>query len=141
MERCACLANPSFLGANNQTYAATYLPKLSKAIQTPRETKREITSAFYSLKLGHGYFNSYFKRRQKRDSSLCRCGSPQTLKHLLLWCRRYNTERKTLQQQLPHQITLPLLLHTKAGIEATIAFITSTRIGTRQWPLGQETET
>lgn len=127
--------------ANNQTYAATYLLKLSKTIQTPRETKREITSAFYSLKLGHGYFNSYLTRFQKRDSSLCSCGSPQTPKHLLLSCRLYRNERKTLQHELRHTITLPLLLHTKAGVEATIAFIQSTRIGTRQWHLGQETET
>jgi len=127
--------------ANKQTYAATFLLKLSKTIQAPRETKREITSAFYSLKLGHGYFNSYLKRFKKRDSSLCRCGSPQTPKHLLLSCRLYKKERKSLQECLQHRITLPLLLHTRAGIEATIAFIESTRIGTRQWHLGQETAT
>ncbi|EUC28431.1 hypothetical protein COCCADRAFT_52389, partial [Bipolaris zeicola 26-R-13] len=52
----------------------------------PRGTKRDISSSFYSLKIGHGYFNSYLKRVKKRECELCRCGRPQTADHLLLYC-------------------------------------------------------
>ncbi|KAI1685419.1 hypothetical protein KJE20_05703 [Pyrenophora tritici-repentis] len=38
----------------------------------------------YSLKLGHGYFNSYLKRFKKRDSNRCTCQNIQTPEHLLL---------------------------------------------------------
>ncbi|KAF7564345.1 uncharacterized protein PtrM4_152490 [Pyrenophora tritici-repentis] len=109
--------------------------------QSPEGTPREISSAFYSLKLGHGYFNSYLKRFNKRDCNLCICYKPQTPQHLLLDCKQYKTHRNTLKEAIPHRpITLPLLLQTKTGIKATLAFIASTRIGTRKWHLGQTTE-
>ncbi|ENH99904.1 hypothetical protein COCC4DRAFT_90470, partial [Bipolaris maydis ATCC 48331] len=52
----------------------------------PRGIKRDILSAFYSLKIGHGYLNAYLKRLNRRDSDLCSCGRPQTAEHLLLYC-------------------------------------------------------
>lgn len=130
----------STTSTSRTSYAKTYPLTLTTTIKTPRELPREITSAFYSIKLGHGYFNSYLERFQKRDSNLCSCHKVQTPEHLLLECPRYKTERKQLKQTIQHRpITLRLLLHTRAGIEATIAFITSTRVGTRNWYLGQTT--
>ncbi|KAF7574516.1 Dimer-Tnp-hAT domain containing protein [Pyrenophora tritici-repentis] len=126
---------------NKATYSAKYPLKISKTIQMPQNTKRVTSSAFYSLKLGHGYFNSYLKRFKKRDSNRCTCQNIQTPEHLLLYCHLYKDHRKTLLQTIKHRpVTLPLLLHTSIGIEATLAFITSTRIGTRKWYLGQPTE-
>ncbi|KAF7572893.1 hypothetical protein PtrM4_077980 [Pyrenophora tritici-repentis] len=123
---------------NKKTYSAKFPLKIRKTIQIPRSTNREISSAFYALKIGHGYFGSYLKRFKKRESDLCSCSHTQTPEHLLLQCSLYKTERKTLIQAIHHQpATLPLLLHTSAGIEATLAFITSTRIGTRKWYQGQ----
>ncbi|KAF7576674.1 hypothetical protein PtrM4_009140 [Pyrenophora tritici-repentis] len=58
---------------NKATYSAKYPLKISKTIQMPQNTKRVTSSAFYSLKLGHGYFNSYLKRFKKRDSNRCTC--------------------------------------------------------------------
>jgi ribonuclease HI len=128
------------MSTKRTSYAKTYPLTLTTTIKTPRELPREITSAFYSIKLGHGYFNSYLERFQKRDSNLCSCYKVQTPEHLLLQCPLYKTERKQLKQTIQHRpITLLLLLHTRAGIEATIAFITSTRIGTRKWYRGQTT--
>ncbi|KAF7568860.1 hypothetical protein PtrM4_112750 [Pyrenophora tritici-repentis] len=126
---------------NKATYSAKYPLKISKTIQMPQNTKRVTSSAFYSLKLGHGYFNSYLKRFKKRDSNRCTCQNIQTPEHLLLYCHLYKDHRKTLLQTIKHRpVTLPLLLHTSIGIEATLAFITSTRIGTRKWYLGQPPE-
>jgi ribonuclease HI len=125
---------------SRSSYAKTYPLSTTLSIKTPRGLPREITSAFYSIKLQHGYFNSYLERFKKTDSNLCSCYKVQSPKHLLLECPRYKIEREQLKETIQHRpITLPLLLHTKAGIEATIAFITSTRIGTRKWHLGQTT--
>jgi ribonuclease HI len=127
--------------ANKHTYSAKFPLTFSKTIQIPRGTPRKISSAFFSLKLGHGYFNAYLERAKKRDSNLCSCGRAQTPEHLLLYCWHYNTERQELKAAL-HQsrLTIQLLLHTTKGREATLAFITRTRVGTRGWHLGQEPE-
>lgn len=37
-----------------------------------------------------------------------------------------------------HNLTLPLLLHTKKGMASTLRFLESTKVGTRKWKLGQE---
>ncbi|KAF7564239.1 uncharacterized protein PtrM4_153550 [Pyrenophora tritici-repentis] len=126
---------------NRSSYSRIFKLNTHTTIKVPKGTPREISSAFYSLKLGHGYFNSYLKRFNKRDCNLCICYKPQTPQHLLLDCKQYKTHRNTLKEAIPHRpITLPLLLQTKTGIKATLAFIASTRIGTRKWHLGQTTE-
>ncbi|KAH7554709.1 hypothetical protein BM1_07370 [Bipolaris maydis] len=121
------------------SYGAIFDLKLKNQLAIPRGTKRDILSSFYSLKIGHGYFNSYLKRVKRRECDLCRCGKPQTAEHLLRYCGFYSVERNQLKKTLNQKILkLPRLLHTTSGIEATLAFITSTRIGTRKWHLGQE---
>ena len=121
------------------SYGATFKLKLRQKLAIPRGTKRDISSAFYALKIGHGYLNAYLKRVNRRDSNLCSCGRPQTAEHILLYCRYYNAERNQLKKTLDQKlIKIPLLLHTTGGIEATLAFITSTRVATRKWHLGQE---
>ncbi|KAF1358303.1 hypothetical protein EJ07DRAFT_180007 [Lizonia empirigonia] len=53
----------------------------------------------------------------------------------------YKQDRKILQKYMREsRLTLPLLLHTTQGIKATLAFITSTKIGTRKWHLNQHVE-
>ncbi|KAF7569241.1 hypothetical protein PtrM4_116560 [Pyrenophora tritici-repentis] len=126
---------------NRSSYLRIFKLNTHTTIKVPKGTPREISSAFYSLKLGHRYFNSYLKRFNKRDCNLCICYKPQTPQHLLLECKQYKTHRNTLKEAIPHRpITLPLLLQTKTGIKATLAFIASTRIGTRKWHLRQTTE-
>ena len=126
---------------NRNSYSRIFKLNTHTTIKVPKGTPREISSAFYSLKLGHGYFNSYLKRFNKRDCNLCICYKPQTPQHLLLDCKQYKTHQNTLKESIPHRpITLPLLLQTKTGIKATLAFIASTGIGTRKWHLGQTTE-
>ena len=74
----------------------------------------------------------------KTDSPLCSCGAKQTPEHLLLSCKWLRADRKILRDELCNvHLTLPLLLHTKMGIAATLAFISQTRVGTRKWHLGQ----
>jgi hypothetical protein len=101
------------------------------------DTKREIASAFYQLKIGHDYNKAYLHCIDKVDSSNCSCGAKQTPEHLLSSCRWYNSNSQILRQDLDNSpLTLLLLFHTKRGIEATLAFISRTRVGTRKWYQG-----
>src|SRR5277367_6814324 len=103
----------------------------------PPHTPRTTTSAFYQLKLSHGYFKSYLAKRDK-SSDLCSCGAKQTPKHLLLSCKWYKEDRKELKETLKARLSLKLLLHTKKGVEGTLGFLRKTGICTRKWILGIE---
>ncbi|KAH7559020.1 hypothetical protein BM1_03957 [Bipolaris maydis] len=98
------------------SYGAIFDLKLKNQLAIPRGTKRDILSSFYSLKIGHGYFNSYLKRVKRRECDLCRCGKPQTAEHLLRYCGFYSVERNQLKKTLNQKILkLPRLLHTTSG--------------------------
>ena len=48
------------------------------------------------LRLGHCGLNSYLHIIGKHSSGLCECGSPETVKHILLECSKYSVERREL---------------------------------------------
>ena len=121
------------------TYASRYSWKTSKRLSIPPTTDRLTASTFYQLKLNHGYLKDYLHRIGKRDSPLCSCGQKQTTEHLLLGCKWLKEDRKWLEKELKGvRLSLRLLLHTKKGIEATLAFISRTKVGTRQFYLGED---
>ena len=132
-------STPKVIQHNPNTYAAKYSWKTRKKLSVPMGTRRETASAFYQLKIGHGYNKAYLFRIGKADSPICSCGTKQTPEHLLLSCKWLNKDRRVLRQDLSNApLTLPLLLHTKQGIAATLAFITRTRVCICKWHLGQE---
>jgi ribonuclease HI len=134
-------STPQAVQNNRNSYAATYSWKIGRKLKIPLGTKREIASAFYQLKIGHGYNKGFLYRIGKADSPLCSCGVRQTPEHLLLSCKWFSEERQILKQDLPRlRLSLPILLHTKQGIAATLSFIKRTKISTRRWYLGQEQE-
>ena len=92
--------------------------------------KRSLTSAFYSLKLGHGYFRSYLYRLNKVDHYRCRCGNKETPEHLLLSCPLYQQERPRALQSAS---TLQDLLSTLQGVNEVLCFLKTTQIGTHSW--------
>ncbi|KAF1924509.1 uncharacterized protein M421DRAFT_12746, partial [Didymella exigua CBS 183.55] len=58
----------------------------------------------------------------------------QTPQHLLLSCRNYREARKKIKSSLQEtRLTMSLLLDTDRGIQATLAFIQETKVGTRKW--------
>jgi ribonuclease HI len=73
---------------NPHTYSAKFPWNTRKKMAIPPHTPRKIASAFYQLKLGHGYFRSYLAK-QDHFSEKCQCGAKQTLEHLLLSCKYY----------------------------------------------------
>ena len=122
---------------NLATYTKKYPWKLVSKIQIPPGTKRELASSLYQLKLGHGYFKSYLYQQSRSESDLCSCGKRETPEHLLLSCSELHTARKQLMVDLKCRLSLPLLLHTKIGIEKTLGFLKATGIATRKWHLGR----
>ena len=134
---------------NSTTYRKQFPWQVRSKIQLPRGTKREIASSFFQLKLGHGYLKSYLHRLGHTESDLCRCGRRETPAHLLLSCKEAGVAkaRAKLRDEIKGaRLSLPLLLHTKIGIEKTLEFLQQTRICTRKWHLermveeGQEEE-
>lgn len=122
------------------SYTSTYTWKISKKISLPLGIKRELASSFFQLKLGHGYIKSYLYRLKLVANNKCKCGRIETTKHLLLDCSLFIGQRKALLKRVRDKIevrvlTLPLLLHTKAGIESTLVFLKETSICTRKWHL------
>jgi ribonuclease HI len=128
----------SAIEQNPSTYAKVFKWKFRKRLAIPPGTKRELTSTFYQLKLGHCYAKAYLARFGKADSDRCSCGAVQTREHLLLSCKWYRLERRELQNDIGEkELTLRLLLQTKKGIAATLCFLEKTKIATRKWQLGQ----
>ena len=104
------------------SYRAIYSPIVQSKIRLPANTKRVIASSFFQLKLGHGYIKSYLNRLDFTASSNCpSCNRPETTAHLLLDCKELAPARARLKARLnTPRLSLPLLLHTKIGIEATL---------------------
>ncbi len=66
----------------------------------------------------------------------CQYGQKETVDHLLLGCKKLKAARKQLSDKLGTRVlTLPLLLHTKIGIEQLLVFLADTNICIRKWHL------
>jgi len=126
--------------SNQESYTKTYPWKISKKIALPLATKRELASSFFQLKLGHGYIKSYLYRLKLVSNNKCKCGENKTTMHLLLSCLFYQEDRQNLLKRIQEKVairalTLPLILHTKIGIDAILLFLKETSICTRRWHL------
>ena len=129
--------------SNPASYGRKYSWKTYLKIQLPPGTRRELASAFYQLKLGHGYFKSYLYCLGHTTSDRCKCGQKETPEHLLLSCTEHKVAREKLKSEMhKNRLSLPMLLHTKLGIKKTLEFLRETRIATRRWHLerGEEKE-
>ena len=127
--------------ANPATYSNIYSWRLSRKLIIPQGTKRLVASAFYQLKIGHGYLKQYLYRIKRASNNKCRCGQPETTKHLLLSCKDFKPERRSVEVGLgTRALNLPLLLHTTIGIEKALEYIRDTRICSRPWHLERNPE-
>jgi len=118
-------------------YSKTFIPTPGfKGYKEFKASSRATTSAFFQLKLGHGYNASYFHRFKILEASHCfyGCSSYQTPSHLLLDCSNNLEARKKLLQELEHQRpTLNQLFSTAKGRRLILDLIKATRISTRSW--------
>lgn len=120
---------------NLASYSRKYPWNPRFKIQLPK-TSRKLASAFFQLKLGHGYLKSYLYRLGHSTSNRCSCGQIETAEHLLLSCKKLSEARRRLQDEhRGARLNLRLLMHTKPGIESVLRFLKETGIATRQWHL------
>jgi len=118
------------------TYSKQFGWKIGSQIQLPgTNTKRELASSFYQLKIGYGYIKDYLYRLGHSIDNKCNCRSRETPSHLILYCNKLKPERKKLENKLKTRLSLGLLLHTTIGISLTLEFLNKTRISTRKWHL------
>jgi hypothetical protein len=122
---------------DKSNYSKNYSWKIRPRISLPRGTKREIASAFYQLKLGHGYIKNYLHRLKHASNNRCKCGKTETAEHLLLSCPELSIARSKLKDIIRSKLSLPLLLQTTQGIINTLLFIKETGICTRRWHLNR----
>ena len=105
--------------------------------------RRQTHTAFFQLKIGHGYLKNYLHKLGHTGDDKCRCGHKETAEHLLLSCREYSQERRELALDIGvhvRELTLSLLLHTEQGIQHALTFIDKTGIATRKWHLTRNEE-
>lgn len=119
------------------SYGRLYDLKTRGKVSLPRGTKRELASAYFQLKIGHGYNKSYLARVDNSGSNTCRCGFPETPVHLLMYCNWYNEARARMKQKYFENTPLALrvLMETLIGAKAILSFIRETGISTRNWHL------
>lgn len=120
--------NATRTSTNHYSYRKLFKWSLSSKLRTPAGTPREIASAFYQLKIGHGYNKAYLYKLGHTNNDKCRCGSRETVAHLLLSCPEVNIPRKIMRDALNTSLSLPILLHTTKGIELTIQFLQTTKM-------------
>jgi ribonuclease HI len=101
---------------------------------------RKLVSTVIQLRTGHGYTRQYLTRIPSSDisSATCPCGyRKQTPEHLLLNCKYYKTQRKTLKSKMnPLPALWQTAMHTSRGLAATLPYLEDTGVGTRTWMLG-----
>ena len=119
-------------GKKGASYHGKPLKKVDGRIATLH--KREAARIIH-MRTGHGYFNSYLARipNSNVESPACPCGSrKQTAEHLLLYCKRYNRQRRDLRKALSGlPLNMEVALHTSRGLESTLKFLQETHIGLR----------
>ena len=104
----------SKISPNPASYTRKY-PWKPSLILDKIQAKRRISSAFYQLKIGHGYIKSYLYNIGRSSNDKCQCGRRETAEHLLLGCPEYRVERAALRGAFKQPLSLQLLLHTKEG--------------------------
>jgi len=105
----------------------------SFSLKAPKDKyHKRLQSAFIQLKLGKGYFKSFFKIIGEDEDGRCfrECRALQTPRHLLLDCNLYREERREMQKKLGSSLSLFCI---QKGREALFLFLSRTGIATRKW--------
>ncbi|PQE16114.1 Ribonuclease H-like domain protein [Rutstroemia sp. NJR-2017a WRK4] len=91
------------------------------------------------LKIRYGYLKSYLYLLGYTSTNKYICRVKETPKYLLLSCSYFSLARNKLKDKLAiNYLSLPLLLNTTSGIEASIAYLSETNIYTRKYYLARE---
>ena len=121
-----------------KTYKSLHLKQLDIAYTN---TTRKISSAILGLRTGHGCFLDYLSKTNSEKYPSPRCTSPmqppQTPKHSILGCPKYQVQRNKLRRELKlhrnHPVPLQVILHSPAGTKALTTMISTNKIATAEW--------
>lgn len=107
----------SLLYTNSHSYRKIFPWNISCKLRITPGTPREIASAFYQLKIGHGYIKSYLHKLGHAPNDRCRRGAKETAEHLLLSCPETGLARKNIRDtlQLKTPLSQRILMHTTKG--------------------------
>ena len=106
---------------------------------------RPIASAFFQLKLGHGYLKSYLYRLKIVSNNKYKYSKTKNTKHLLLYYILYREECFRLFSLFKGSLeasafNLRLLLYTEIGILNILVFLKETSIYIRKWYIKRSVE-
>ena len=95
------------------------------------------------MKIGYRYLKSYLYRLNLVSNNKCKYSLKETILYLLLYCKNYILEYKTLFIRIREKIelrniTLSILFQTKIEISKILVFLKETSICTRNWHLERE---
>ena len=87
------------------------------------------SSILFQLRTGHIALNNHLHRIQKADSPHCpRCHRRETVIHYLLYCPRYDKQRRRLSRAVSSSnMTLHALLSTREFIPALMQYVADTK--------------
>jgi hypothetical protein len=119
---------------NRFSYKRHFPWHIQSKLRTPAGTPRKIASAFYQLKLGHGYLKSYLQR--VKHSTNDRCRNHRTPYPQL--SRNHQRQKATHRQIRKGNIFTTLATHQSRN--RGHARILTTQIATREWHLGRNEE-
>jgi hypothetical protein len=93
---------------------------------------KSIASRITQLRTQHEHMNAYLYEINAIDSDKCSCEAlSQNTEHLLLHCRKYIIQRKTLRESLKQRLSTHAILYTTRGIEALEKFLNTTNVCVR----------
>ena len=125
------LKAPEANSLSSASYLRIFKPFSRNRIQIPISTKRATASAFYQLKIRYGYLKSYLYSLGHTSNNKCICGAKETPEYLFISCSLFSLARSKLKNKLAtNYLSLPLLLNTSPGIEASIAYLSEINIYT-----------
>ncbi|PQE08002.1 hypothetical protein CJF31_00011189 [Rutstroemia sp. NJR-2017a BVV2] len=91
------------------------------------------------MKIRYSYLKSYLYLLGYTSNNKYICRAKETSEYLFLSCSLFSLARIKLKDKLvTNYLLLPLLLDTTSGIEASIAYLSETKICTRKYYLARE---
>ncbi|TVY31873.1 hypothetical protein LSUB1_G008868 [Lachnellula subtilissima] len=96
----AATTSYAYIASGKGYYFNFFNPRIHSRIQLPKAA-RSTASAFFQLKLKHGYFGSYLKRFKRASSDRS--------------CSEYKAERYIMRQNVPFRLSMQSLFETKIG--------------------------
>jgi hypothetical protein len=124
---------------SSTSYLKIFKSTSRKNIQILTLTKRATASVFFQLKIRYSYLKSYLYLLGHTSTNKYICSTKETPEHLLLSCSKFSLAWNKLKDKLAiNYLSLSLLLDTTSGIEASIAYLSETKIYTRKYHLARK---